>query len=260
MSDQSSSSELRPDLNESINVAVAHQSIQEATPAAGREKRLLENGMEPVSLWLILASAIVVLVGGAVMGQGGAFFAYKEVMKDGYMRSPSYVQGEVVLLPAPALDLFRKEGIKHFGSKCSGCHQPSGAGQPGNGIPPLAGSEWVNGNTDMLAQIVLHGLKGPITVAGASYNNNMPAMGEGLGRKELATLLTYIRSEWGNTGSLVTMEMAENALEIAKARGSDQVTVEELKKNHDKMLDGANLAPDTLVDPITLEPADAAAE
>jgi hypothetical protein len=79
MSDQSSSSELRPDLNESINVAVAHQSIQEATPAAGREKRLLENGMEPVSLWLILASAIVVLVGGAVMGQGGAFFAYKEL-------------------------------------------------------------------------------------------------------------------------------------------------------------------------------------
>ena len=56
------------------------------------------------------------------------------------------------------------------------------------------------------------------------------------------------------------MEMAENALEIAKARGSDQVTVEELKKNHDKMLDGATLTPDTLVDPITLEPADTAAE
>lgn len=259
MSDQTSASEMRPDLNENINVVAAHQTIEETAPAAGREKRLLENGMEPVSLWLILTSAIVVLVGGAVMGQGGAFFAYKEVMKDGYMRLSSPIKGEVVLLPAPALELYRKEGIKQY-AKCSGCHQPSGAGQPGNGIPPLAGSEWVNGNTDMLAQIVLHGLKGPITVAGTSYNNNMPAMGDGLGKKELATLLTYIRSEWGNDGSLVTMEMAENALEIAKARGSDQVTVEELKKNHDKMLDGATLTPDTLVDPITLEPTAAAAE
>ena len=35
-------------------------------------------------------------------------------MKDGYMRSPSYVEGEVVLLPAPALELYRKEGIKQY--------------------------------------------------------------------------------------------------------------------------------------------------
>ena len=251
---------MRPDLSESINVAAAHQTIEEAIPAVGREKRLLENGMEPVSLWLILASAIVVLVGGAVMGQGGAFFAYKEVMKEGYMRTPSYVPMDDVLLPGPALELYRKEGIKQYGAKCSGCHQSSGAGQPGNGIPPLAGSEWVNGNTEMLALIVYHGLKGPITVAGASYNSNMPAMGEGLGKKEFATLLTYIRSEWGNNGSLVTLEMAESALEIAKARGSDQGTVEELKKNHDKMLEGATLALDTLVDPITLEPEEAPAE
>jgi len=250
---------MRPDLSESINVAAAHQTIEETLPAVGREKRLLENGMEPVSLWLILASAIVVLVGGAVMGQGGAFFAYKEVIKDGYMRLPSYIDDAPPLLPAPALELYRKEGIKQY-AKCSGCHQPSGAGQPGNGIPPLAGSEWVNGSTEMLSQIVLHGLNGPITVSGVSYNNNMPAMRDGLGKKELATLLTYIRSEWGNDGSLVSLEMAASALEIAKARGSDQVTVEELKKNHDRMLEGATLAPDTLVDPISLEPTDEPAE
>ena len=260
MSDSTSSSEMRPDLNESINVTEAHQALQDETPAVGREKRLLENGMEPVSLWLILISAVVVLVGGAVMGQGGAFFAYQELTKDGYMRAPSYVKEEVALLPGPALDLYRKEGAKIY-SKCSSCHQPTGAGQ--GDYPPLAGSSWVTGNTELLSQIVLHGLTGPVEVSGKTYNpsGGMPSMAAGLGKKELATLLTFIRSEWGNDSSLVTMEMAENALNIAKARSaSGQTTIEELLKNHDKMLEGAPLAPDTSVDPITLEPVEAAAE
>ncbi|YCM44372.1 cytochrome c [Verrucomicrobiaceae bacterium 227] len=260
MSDSTSSSEMRPDLNESINVTEAHQALQDETPAVGREKRLLENGMEPVSLWLILISAVVVLVGGAVMGQGGAFFAYQELTKDGYMRAPSYVKEEVALLPGPALDLYRKEGVKHY-SACAGCHQSSGMGVSGT-YPPLAGSEWVNGPSERLAMIILNGIHGPIEVAGQAYNSDMGAIGANLGKKELATLMTYIRSEWGNDGSLVTIEMAENALEVSKARANagKQVSSEELLKNHDKMLEGAPLAPDTSVDPITLEPVEAAAE
>lgn len=262
MSDHSSSSNTRPDLDENINVAQAHQAIGE-TPAVGREQRVLENGMEPISLFLILISAVVVLVGGAVMGQGGSFFSYTEVIKAGYTRGPSPVEEEVVLLPGPALELYRKAGADVY-ANCNSCHQPSGAGNPANSYPPLAGSEWVTGSTEMLSQIILHGLTGPIEVAGASYNatGGMPPMAALIGgKKELATLMTYIRTEWGNDASIVTMEMAENAFEIAKARAaSGQVTVEELKKNHDKMLEGAPLAPDTLVDPKTLEPVDAPAE
>ena len=49
MSDSSSSSDLRPDLDESINVQDAHGALK-GDPAAGREKVVRENGMEAVSL------------------------------------------------------------------------------------------------------------------------------------------------------------------------------------------------------------------
>jgi hypothetical protein len=48
--------------------------------------------------------------------------------------------------------------------------------------------------------------------------------------------------------------MAANALEISKKRGGAQTSAEELKKEHDKMLPGDILAPDTMLDPETWEP------
>ena len=109
---------------------------------------------------------------------------------------------------------------------------------------------------EQLSQIIYHGISGPISVAGVSYNGVMPAQNLGLGKKELATVMTYIRNEWGNEGSLVSLEMAANALEIAKTRGDGAMSVDELKKNHEKDLEGAELLPDTMVDPITLEPVE----
>jgi hypothetical protein len=97
---------------------------------------------------------------------------------------------------------------------------------------------------------------GPIEVGGISYNGVMPAQGLGLGKKELAAVMTYIRNDWGNKASVVSLEQAAKALEIANARGDGAVTVEELKKNHDKDLEGAELPPETLIDPITFEPVE----
>ena len=48
MSDSSSSSDLRPDLDESINVQDAHSALK-GDPAAGREKTVRENGMEALN-------------------------------------------------------------------------------------------------------------------------------------------------------------------------------------------------------------------
>ncbi len=252
MADHSKSRDLRPDLDENINVAEAHAALK-AAPAVGREKSLRENGMESVSLWLLLVSGVVLLVAGAVFGQGGGFLNYGELVKDGYIQGNSPVGEEEPLLPQPALSFLQKQGAKHY-STCNGCHGPGGAGQPGNNIPPLAGSEWVNGNTEKLLLIVHNGVTGPISVAGATYNSQMGAIGANLGPKEMASLLTYIRTSWGNTGDIVTPEMAANGLAISKKRGGGKTTAEELKKSHDKMLSGAKLAPDTLLDPETWEP------
>ena len=251
MSDSSSSKDLRPDLEESINVPEAHGALK-LDPAAKREKSLRENGMEAVSLWLLLISAVVVLVGGAVMGQGGSFFGYGELTKNGYMRGKSPVPIDIPAAPEEALAFLKKQGAKVY-SNCSSCHQPNGMGQTGQ-FPPLAGSEWVLGNTEILALIIHNGIGGKLEVAGSTYNGNMDAVGKNLSAKELSALMTYIRNSWGNSASIVTPEMAKAALEISKERGGGQTSSEELKKSHDKMLPGDTLAPDTLLDPETWEP------
>ena len=78
---------------------------------------------------------------------------------------------------------------------CSACHQPNGQGSEGI-APPLAGTRWPDESEDRLARIVLHGLRGPITVAGKEYNLEMPAMGF-FDDQEIAAILTYIRTTWG---------------------------------------------------------------
>jgi|TARA_B110000881_G_scaffold221404_1_gene250803 mono/diheme cytochrome c family protein len=252
MADSSSSRDLRPDLDETINVPEAHAALSGGAAAVEREKSLRENGMEPVTLWLIMVSAVIVLAGGAVMGQGGAFFGYDELVKEGYMRGKSKFGPELPPIPIPALAFLRKEGGKVY-STCNGCHQASGAGQAGS-IPPLAGSEWVNGNTEKLLLIIHNGIQGPIEVAGITYSSQMEPVGANYGPKEMAAVMTYIRTSWGNTGDLVSPEMAANGLEISKQRGGGKASSEELKKSHDKMLTGDNWSPDTLIDPETWEP------
>lgn len=247
---------LRPDLEESTNVSEAHA-------AAGREKRVRENGMEPVSLWVFLASGIVLLIGGVVLGSSGNLFNYSPLPKD-YVQAAAPGGDDVPLPPLPILAALNKEGSKVY-SKCSGCHQPDGLGDGAN-FPPLADSEWVTGdNTQALAMILINGVKGEIEVAGKTWNSNMPAQMP-LSAVELASVMTYIRNNFGNeTGDVVSIAQAEEALRISKERQggapfAPQTTQDELNADHAKSLPGESMAPDTLVDPETLAPVAASGE
>jgi mono/diheme cytochrome c family protein len=97
-------------------------------------------------------------------------------------------------------------GKRLYTANCAQCHQASGLGQAGV-YPPLAGSEWVSGSKNRLISILHKGIAGPINVKGALYNNNMPAWGDGapvpLKDEQIAAILTYIRSEWGNTADAI---------------------------------------------------------
>ena len=86
---------------------------------------------------------------------------------------------------------------------------PNGQGLP-SVYPPLAESEWVTGSEERLIAILLHGLKGPITVKGNVYSvAAMPAFGQVDGGgynwsdQKIAAVLTYIRQEWGNTACAI---------------------------------------------------------
>lgn len=92
-------------------------------------------------------------------------------------------------------------GRQLYLSTCSGCHGTDGAGMA-RFAPPLIGSNWVLGDGKRLALILLHGMEGPVDVAGKVYNAPeilpvMPAHST-MDDAAITAILTYIRNEWGN--------------------------------------------------------------
>lgn len=92
-----------------------------------------------------------------------------------------------------------------FEAHCAACHQPDGLGAAGGG-PPLVGSSWVRGPESLLIRIVLHGVRGSIEVGGKTFDREMLGFGQVLNDSEIASLLTYVRSRWGNVGMPVRSE------------------------------------------------------
>lgn len=97
-------------------------------------------------------------------------------------------------------------GRKHYLSTCAGCHGNDGAGL-NRFAPPLIGSDWVLGDEKRLALIVLHGMEGPVEVAGKVYNapEILPVMPAHMTMDDAAitSILMYIRNEWGNNAGPV---------------------------------------------------------
>ncbi len=92
-------------------------------------------------------------------------------------------------------------GRQHYLSTCSGCHGTDGAGLK-RFAPPLIKSDWVLGDEKRLALILLHGMEGPVNVAGKVYNAPdilpvMPAHST-MDDAAITSILMYIRNEWGN--------------------------------------------------------------
>ncbi|HJV79626.1 c-type cytochrome [Noviherbaspirillum sp.] len=109
------------------------------------------------------------------------------------------------------------DGAQIFGAQCAACHQATGAGLPGV-FPPLAGSEWVTGKDTLAANILLHGISGKLTVKGTSYDGAMPAFGEKLDDAQIAAVLTYVRSNFGNSAGKIDAAAVKTAREASKDR------------------------------------------
>jgi nitrite reductase (NO-forming)/hydroxylamine reductase len=108
----------------------------------------------------------------------------------------------------------RGEGV--YNANCAACHQPTGQGLPG-AFPPLAQSDFLEGDRRDVMQAALFGLSGPITVNGMDYNGVMPSLGY-LSDQELADALTYVFNSWGNSYSAVSVdEVAALRAELGEA-------------------------------------------
>jgi len=110
-----------------------------------------------------------------------------------------------------------------YQSKCFVCHQANGAGIP-KAFPPLAESEWVNGPAENLIRIQLRGLSGEITVKGTTYNSAMPP-NVAMTDEEIASVLTYVRSNFGNKADAIT---AEQVKALRGEVGKPMLTVKDL--------------------------------
>jgi mono/diheme cytochrome c family protein len=112
-----------------------------------------------------------------------------------------------------------------YASTCGACHQADGKGLAGT-FPPLAGSSWVNEDPETPIRIVIAGLGGPIEVSGQKYNSLMPPPA-GLDDEKIATILTYVRSNFGNKASAVDKAKVAEVRAAIAARGKPW-TAEEL--------------------------------
>ena len=104
------------------------------------------------------------------------------------------------------------EGKATYALICIACHQPTGMGLFPV-FPPLAKSEYANGDPKRMAAIVLKGVMGPIAVEGKQYPGAAPMPGQEamLTDKKIAAVLTYVRASFGNASSPVTPEIVAEA-------------------------------------------------
>lgn len=115
---------------------------------------------------------------------------------------------------------------------CFSCHGPDGSGVQALG-PPLDESEWVTGKPEVLIKIMLHGMTGPITVAGQTYTPtaDMPALGMNpmFTDQKLADIATYVRNVWSNKAPAVFPDLVKKQRETTQDRSGRPWTAAELR-------------------------------
>ncbi|APA89837.1 c-type cytochrome (plasmid) [Paraburkholderia sprentiae WSM5005] len=94
-------------------------------------------------------------------------------------------------------------GFNVYQSFCASCHHADGRGVP-NAFPALAGNPSVIAkDTTSLIRLLVEGGNSPATQSGPP-RQSMPSFATTLADVEIAQVLTYIRSAWGNNAQPVT--------------------------------------------------------
>lgn len=254
-SDQQPVDPFKPDLEESTNVAKAHEEVTRSAAAASREQQLRENGLEPVSIWIMVIGFVVALVGGSVLLSSENLFDYKTFTKDGYVRGEFESAGSTIPT-ALAANAYMKRGSALY-KNCASCHGTGGAGAAGV-YPPLAGSEWVTGSGKVPALAIIHGVMGPISVSGSNYNGAMPPMADGWSDYDIAALTYYVQNSFGNkVGEILSAEQIAEIRTISKQHGKKPYNAAELKPLIETEFEAKALTAETLLNIKTGEVVDA---
>ena len=96
----------------------------------------------------------------------------------------------------------KQSGSELYKQYCLTCHQVNGSGVPKMN-PPLIKTSYVTGDKKKLIKWVLQGSVENVPIDGEYYTNNMPAQNY-LTDQQIADVLTFIRSNFGNKASAIT--------------------------------------------------------
>jgi mono/diheme cytochrome c family protein len=167
----------------------------------------------------VMAGALFFWVGAFILGSIGALRA-KPQAPVADATAPEAVPPAASAAPAPDL---LAVGQRVYSTVCIACHQPTGLGLPGM-FPPLAESDWVTAKKpDRMIRMVLHGFTGPFTLNGKLFNSPapiMPPQGGALSDEQIAGVLTYVRSNFGNKASAVSVDEVKAIRTAEKARAA----------------------------------------
>jgi mono/diheme cytochrome c family protein len=95
--------------------------------------------------------------------------------------------------------------------------------------PPLKDSDWATGSEQNMIRIALHGLQGPIEVLGKQWELMMPGLATALDDDQIASILTYVRREWGHTATPVDPNEVKAIRDLYPGR-EDLWTVKDLSQ------------------------------
>ena len=106
------------------------------------------------------------------------------------------------------------DGKALYSANCQSCHQESGLGLKG-AFPPLKGSAVVTGdNLELYVDIIMNGYDArPEYGAMAAVGSNM-----NFTENDVAAIINYERTSWGNTGKKVTPEEIKKIMDFVKIK------------------------------------------
>lgn len=115
--------------------------------------------------------------------------------------SPSQTLSPNPISPVKASELIALDGKQLYQNYCASCHKEDGSGVAGV-FPALVNSQLVTGDPKSLIELLL---KGKSSTNGAQA---MPAFSF-LDNREAAEILSYIRSNWGNSANVISSTQIE---------------------------------------------------
>jgi mono/diheme cytochrome c family protein len=186
------------------------QGLDSGLPSAGggRGGRGGRGPAQPVRLVSLPGEPVELTRLAAVENESGVV-AKRVAAKLDWPGKPAPVVAAAVPL-TPEQQQRYDAGADLYKSICVGCHQPDGRGKE-KIAPSLVDSRYVTApDAGAATRVLLGGKEGTIGL--------MPPLGSALKDEQIASVLTYIRREWGHTGSAVAPEDVTEIRGLTKTR------------------------------------------